>query len=77
MNVNTSENIFDNMLRRWPSGVVAQAKVCEFTGGIITGKRLANLASLGERVPPSIKVGNRRAYDAEGLVNWLRDRQAP
>ncbi len=68
------ETIFDSMLEKWPSTLVAAPEVKKFTGGIIAGKTLANMASRGELVPKSVKIGNRRAYVANSLVDWLRKR---
>lgn len=68
------ESIFDSMLEKWPSALVAAPQVKRFTGGIITGKTLANIASRGEPVPESIRIGTRKAYVAASLVDWLRKR---
>lgn len=67
-------NIYDSMLEKWPSALVAAPEVKKFTGGIMSGKTLANMASRGETVPKSVKIGNRRAYIATSLVDWLRER---
>ncbi len=69
-----SKDCFSRMVDNWPSSIVANSKVIEFSGGTISGKYLQNLASLGEPVPESIKIGNKRAWDAESLADWLRNR---
>lgn len=74
MSTNTSHDIFDAMAQHWPSAVVTSPKVKDFTGGIITGKTLANHAALGHPVPESLKINGKRAYIASSLVDWLRNR---
>lgn len=71
------ENIFDSMLEKWPSALVAAPEVKKFTGGVISGKTLANMASRGESVPDSVRIGNRKAYVATSLIEWLRSRSTP
>jgi len=69
-----NRDIFTTMADSWPSPLVASPEVKRFSGGIITGKTLQNLSSLGQPVPESLKVGNKRAYVAESLAAWLRQR---
>jgi hypothetical protein len=68
------QDIFQQMVEKWPSPFVAQAEFHRFTGGLISGKTLANLRSRGESVPESVKVGSRRAYVAQSSAVWLRQR---
>jgi predicted DNA-binding transcriptional regulator AlpA len=65
---------FERLVTHWPSALVARTEVARFTGGILSGKTLANLASRGEKVPPSIRIGQKIAYDATALAEWLRNR---
>lgn len=67
-------DIFQAMADRWPSAIVAQADVKKLTGGVIAGKTLANMKSKGEPVPESVRIGHRRAYVVDSLVDWLRQR---
>ena len=67
-------DIFTKLIDKWPSAAVATAEVNKFSGGIISGKTLSNMRSLGKPVPESILVGSKRVYPAESLANWLRDR---
>ena len=67
------KDVFDEMVEKWPSAVVARTAVKKFSGGLISGKYMANLDSQGlgsERV----KVSGRVAYPAKSLANWMRDR---
>ncbi len=67
-------DVFDQMAEQWSSPLVAAPEVKHFSGGILSGKTLQNLSSLGQPVPESLKVGNKRAYVAVSLASWLRDR---
>ncbi len=67
-------DVFDLMAEQWSSPLVAAPEVKRFSGGILSGKTLQNLSSLGQPVPESLKVGNKRAYVAESLADWLRQR---
>ncbi len=63
---------FDQLAMKWPSAWVARKEVARFTGGVLSGKTLANLTSKGESVPVAIRVGNKVAYDVVELIDWLR-----
>ena len=67
-------DVFDQMAAQWSSPLVAAPEVKRFSGGILSGKTLQNLSSLGQPVPESLKVGSKRAYVAVSLAGWLRDR---
>lgn len=70
----THSDVFDQMAEQWQSPLVAAPEVKRFSGGILSGKTLQNLSSLGQPVPESLKVGNKRAYVATSLADWLRQR---
>ena len=65
---------FDQLAERWPSAFVARAEVKHFSGGIVSGKTIANLAAKGEATPPAFRVGGKVAYEARHLVEFLRKR---
>jgi len=65
------------MIDRWPSSLVARAEVKKFSGGLISGKYLANLDSAGEGPPGAFRVGGKVAYPAERLAEWLEGRARP
>lgn len=70
----TPNDVFDQMAEQWSSPLVAAPEVKRFSGGILSGKTLQNLSSLGQPVPESLKIGNKRAYVAASLADWLRNR---
>lgn len=71
----TKKDIYDEMVGRWPSAIVARTSVGAFTGGLVTDRYLACLDAEGHG-PKRIKVGRKVAYRAEDLAAWLRRRAA-
>jgi hypothetical protein len=67
------KDIFQEMADKWPSAVVARTQINNFTGGMMSGKYLANLDSQGAG-PERITCGRRVAYPIDSLVTWLRER---
>lgn len=65
--------VFDRMVEKWPSEFVARKKVEQFTGGLVTGKTLANYDSL-KQGPPRIKIGRNTGYPKAALTEWLKAR---
>ena len=63
----------EHLAKKWPSTIVARKKVEEFSGGILSGKTLANLDSLG-RGPRKIHVGRQVCYPVDDLVAWMEER---
>ena len=41
------KDVFQKMAERWPSAIVARTEIEKFSGGLMTGKYLANLDSQG------------------------------
>lgn len=66
---------FEQLVERWPSAWVARTEVRRFSGGVIAGKTLANLASRGEAVPPSFRCGKKVCYSTQELADYLRGRE--
>lgn len=67
------KDIFQEMIERWPSAVVARTEVGNFTGGMMSSKYIANLDSDGAG-PVRVKMGRKVGYPVKDLVAWLRDR---
>ena len=68
-----ANDIFQEMVDRWPSAIVARTEVENFTGGMVSSKYIANLDSDG-RGPVRVKLGRKVGYPVKDLVAWLRDR---
>lgn len=68
-------SIADELVKKWPSAIVAGPEVKKFSGGIITGKTLQNLVAKGEEVPAAIRIGGKNAYMARPLAEWIASRK--
>lgn len=69
------QDIFQEMVERWPSAVVARTEVGNFTGGLMSSKYIANLDSDGVG-PVRVKVGRKVGYPVREFVAWLRGRSS-
>ena len=67
-------DLYQQMADAWGSPIVPRSKIEEFTGGLISGKYLANLDSAGQGIPGAIRCGNKVAYPTKSLVMWLTAR---
>ena len=65
------------MLDKWDSAIVARSEVKRFSGGLLSGKTLANLDSQGTGPRGAFKVGAKTVYPAESLVEFLETRARP
>lgn len=65
------------LVDRWPSSLVARAEVRKFSGGVISGRYLANLDSAGTGPPGAVRIGSKVAYPADRLAEWLDSRARP
>lgn len=66
-------DVFDEMVERWPSAIVARTAIKKFTGGTISGKYMANLDALKIGCK-RVKISGRVAYPTKSLANWMRGR---
>jgi len=67
-------DVFDEMVDRWGSPLVARTEVHRFCGGATNGRTLANLDSLGVGIPGRFRIGKRVVYPVKNLVQFLRER---
>jgi len=65
--------IFQEMVERWKSPVVARTEIEIFTGGAMGQKYLANLDSAGLG-PKRFRLGRKIVYPIRELVAWLESR---
>ena len=65
-------DVFNDMVARWPSSIVARAEVKNFTGGGISPKTIANADSEGNGPATRLLIGRRVCYPVSDLVEWLR-----
>ena len=70
---NTASFDFDELVRAWPSPLVARKEVSRFSGGLLSPRTMANLDSQ-KKGPERVRVGGRTAYPTRALADWLRNR---
>jgi hypothetical protein len=68
-------DFFEELAEKWPSSIVSRSEIKKFSGGMISGKYMANLDSQGLG-PDKIKCGGRIGYPVKPLIQWMRDRSA-
>lgn len=64
------EKHLETLAEKWPSSVVARDQVENFTGGIISSGRIANLDSEGKG-PECFRVGRKIVYPVGPFIEWL------
>jgi hypothetical protein len=67
-------NIFQEMVNRWQSPVVARTEIETFTGGAMGQKYIANLDSAGKGPEGRFRLGRKVVYRADKLAEWLESR---
>ena len=72
----TETDFVEMLTKPWGAGIVARREVGRFTGGLITGRTLANLDSRGQGPGGAMRVGRQVAYPATRLARWLYRRGA-
>jgi len=70
------ESVFQEMVERWKSPVVARTEIEVFSGGAMGQKYLANLDSAGLGPAGRFRIGRKVCYPVKALVEWLESRSA-
>ncbi len=65
---------FSQIISNNPSGYILRTKLSEKTGGLLHGRTMANLDSLGEGIPGKISIGRKVAYPVQSVVEYLQSR---
>jgi hypothetical protein len=66
---------FSEIINNNSSGYILRTKLSEQTGGLLHGRTMANLDSLGTGIPDRITIGNRKvAYPVMAVVKFLQSR---
>ena len=68
----TIDELFDKMAAEWPSEFIARKKVEDYTGGMVTGKTVANFETRGEGPSEKIKFGRLSGYPKASFTEWLK-----
>ena len=75
MNTQTDlHRYFQDLEKRWPSAFVAREKIGEFSGGLLSAGRMANLDSQGQGPLERVRVGRKVAYPVKPLIQWMLER---
>jgi hypothetical protein len=67
-------SIFQEMVDKWPSSLVARTQIKHFTGGLISEKYIANLDSQGRGPAGRVRIGRKIAYPVNEVIQWLQKR---
>jgi len=66
---------FTQIVKSNPSGYILRKNLSEKTGGLLHGRTMANLDSLGEGIPGRITFGKRKvAYPVMAVVEYLQSK---
>ena len=68
------ESVFQELMTRWKSPIVARTEAEAFTGGAMTAKYLANLDALGKGPEGRFLLGRKVVYPTVNFVSWLQGR---
>jgi len=64
---------FSQIIKNNPAGYILRKDLSKKTGGLLHGRTMANLDSLGQGIPGRIKIGNRKvAYPLQAVVEYLQ-----
>jgi len=75
MNDSTQKPNFSEIVKNNPSGYILRKHLTEKTGGLLHGRTMANLDSLGQGIPDRIMIGNRKvAYRVEAIIRYLQEK---
>lgn len=66
-------NDLEKLAEKWPSHIVARTELERFSGGLLSGKYIANLDSLGVG-PPRGRCGRKIYYPVDSLIKWMLKR---
>lgn len=65
---------FKHIIQSNPSGYILRKNLTEKTGGLLHGRTMANLDSLGEGIPGRIAIGRLVAYPVQAVVDFLQSK---
>lgn len=64
---------FSQIIKNNPSGYILRKDLTEKTGGLLHGRTMANLDSLGLGIPGRLLIGKRKvAYPVQAVVEYLQ-----
>lgn len=66
------EDIIQNIKEQNPYGFILRPDLREKTGGLLHGKTMANMDSLGKGIENRFLIGRVTAYPIESIIEFLR-----
>ena len=57
--------------KSWPSPIVPQKKIAEFTGGLVQKQTLINLCNSGNGPEGKFYIRNKAVWKKEDMLSWL------
>lgn len=70
------KTIFQEMVDRWKSPIVARTESAVFSGGLLNEKTLSNYDCTGIGPEGRFRVGRKVCYPTKNLAAWLEKRSA-
>ncbi len=61
---------FSQIVKNNPSGYILRTRLYEETGGLLHGRTMANLDSLGEGIPGKISIGRKVCYEDKTVEQY-------
>ena len=65
---------FSELADAWGSPIVAREAISKFSGGLLNPRTMANLDSLGRGPQKMVRLGRKRGYWVDSLVEWMNNR---
>lgn len=67
-----NKGVFDDMVEKWPSTVVARCEIKQFTGGALSRKTLSKYDTEGNGPRGKFILGRRVCYPINQLIEWIK-----
>ncbi len=68
------DRIIQNIIENNPYGFILRPDLREKTGGLLHGRTMANMDSLGKGIESRFLVGRVTAYPVESVVKYLKEK---
>jgi len=69
----TDVSVLDSLADKWPSTVVSRAELHKLTGGVLNGRTMANIESLGtsDRIP-CFRMKKTVFYTVSDVIDYIK-----
>ncbi len=65
---------FSQIIKNNPAGYILRSNLTKATGGLLHGRTMANLDSMGIGIKGRISIGRKVAYKVEAVVEYLQSK---